>query len=81
MSHLSVQTVSIPWDDLCAKAIAEERVVFEYQGKKLVLLSSEDLDDLESLEDRYDNELADAALAESDEVNPYEQVRKEIGLA
>jgi hypothetical protein len=80
MSLPAVQKESIPWDEFCAKAADEERVVFEYRGKKLALLSAEDLDYLETLEDRYDNELADAALSESDEIIPYEQVRKELGL-
>lgn len=80
MSLPGLQIESIPWDELCVKAAAEDRVVFEYHGKKLALISAEDLDYLETLEDRYDNELADAALAESDEIIPYERVRKELGL-
>ena len=74
----------IPWDDFCEKAVAEERVVFEYKGKKLALISADDLDYLETLEDRYDNEACDRILKEMEEKGekpvPFEQIRKELGL-
>ena len=74
----------IPWDQLCEKAAAEERVVFEFKGKKLVLITAEDLDYLETLEDRFDNEACDRILKEMEEKGekpiPFEQIRKESGL-
>lgn len=74
---------TINWDEFCEKAAAEERVVFEYKGKKLALLSAQDLDDLETLEDRFDNEACDRILKEMEEKGekpiPYEQIRKELG--
>lgn len=83
MVQSAVKTETINWDEYCEKAAAEERVVFEYKGKKLALISAEDLDYLETLEDRCDNEACDRILKEMKEKGekpiPYEQIRKELG--
>jgi hypothetical protein len=75
---------AVNWDEFCEKAAAEERVIFEYKGRKLALISAEDLDYLETLEDRYDNEACDRILKEMEEKGekpiPYELIRKELGL-
>ncbi len=58
-----------------------ERILVRRSGKDVVaIVSVEDLEALEALEDQYDVEAAKAALAESDERIPYEQVRRELGL-
>jgi PHD/YefM family antitoxin component YafN of YafNO toxin-antitoxin module len=57
-----------------------ERIVVHRRGKGLALISVEDLELLERLEDQDDARAAREALAESDERIPYEQVRKELGL-
>jgi prevent-host-death family protein len=58
-----------------------ERILVRRSGKNVVaIVSVEDLAAIEALEDQRDIEAADAALAESDERIPYEQVRRELGL-
>lgn len=60
-----------------------ERVVVHRRGKAVAaLIPLEDLALLEELEDRLDVEEAERRLADPNEVSiPYEQVRKELGLA
>jgi PHD/YefM family antitoxin component YafN of YafNO toxin-antitoxin module len=60
-----------------------ERVVVHRRGKAVAaLIPLEDLALLEELEDRLDVEEAERRLADPNEVPiPYEQVRKELGLA
>jgi len=71
---------TVNWDELCQRAAAEERVVFEYNGIKLAMLSAEDLDCLETLEDRFDNEACDRILKEMEEKGekpiPLEEILK-----
>jgi prevent-host-death family protein len=58
-----------------------ERILVRRSGKDVVaIVSVEDLAALEAMEDEYDIQAADAALAESDERIPYEEVRRELGL-
>lgn len=58
-----------------------ERILVRRSGKDVVaIVPIDDLATLESLEDQRDIEAADAALAESDNRIPYEQVRRELGL-
>ncbi len=83
MSHV-IQTNKL--DDLCEKVIHrdDERIVFTHKGQKFALLTNEEFEFLQTLEDRYDNEQADAAIKEMEEKGekpiPYEQIRKELGL-
>jgi prevent-host-death family protein len=57
-----------------------ERVVLERRGKGVAaLISIEDLNMLEKLEDEYDVRAARAALREKGAI-PWEQVKKELGL-
>lgn len=60
-----------------------ERVVVHRRGKAVAaLIPLEDLALLEELEDRLDVEEAERRLADpSDKMVPYEQVRRELGLA
>jgi PHD/YefM family antitoxin component YafN of YafNO toxin-antitoxin module len=60
-----------------------ERVVVHRRGKAVAaLIPLEDLALLEELEDRLDVEEAERRLADpSDKSIPYEQVRRELGLA
>jgi len=63
-------------------AYRKERVIVERQGKPLVaLVPVEDLKWLEEMEDRALVEAADAALREGGERVPWEQVKREAGLA
>lgn len=58
-----------------------ERVVLCEGDQELgALVSLEDLELLRQMEDRLDLEAVEAALAESDERIPYEDVRAELGL-
>ena len=59
-----------------------ERVVINRRGKDIAaLISMNDLNALEALEDRLDAEDADRLLDDPNETPiPYEQVRKEFGL-
>lgn len=62
-------------------SIRGDRVVLERHGKDVVaVISMEDLELLERLEDRYDLELSREALAESDERIPWAQVKSRLGL-
>ena len=59
-----------------------QRIVIGRRGKdKVAMVPLEDLRRLQALEDAADAAAADSALAESDERIPYEQIRKELGLA
>ena len=83
MSQSIISKETTPWDEFCEKAAAEERVVFEYKGKKLALISADDLDYLETLEDRYDNEACDRILKEMEEKGekpiPLEEILDKYG--
>ncbi len=59
-----------------------ERVILERRGKKVAaLISMEDLQLLERIEDYIDVSEAERLLADPMEVPiPYEEVRKELGL-
>ena len=58
-----------------------ERILVRRSGKDVVaIVSVEDLAALEAMEDEHDIQAARAALAESDERIPYEQVCRELGL-
>jgi len=62
-------------------SFGKERFVLTRRGKKLVaIISIEDLELLEEMEDRIDVEAAKAALAESDERVLYQDLRRELGL-
>jgi len=59
---------------------AGERVCIERSGKPFVaLVSYEDMQLLEALEDKMDIELAKKALKRNDFI-PWEKVKKELGL-
>ena len=58
-----------------------DRIVIDRRGKdKVALVPIEDLERLEAMEDREDISAADAAMAESDERIPYDEIRRELGL-
>jgi PHD/YefM family antitoxin component YafN of YafNO toxin-antitoxin module len=61
----------------------KERIVLQRRGKDVAaLVPLEDLALLEELEDRRDVEEAKRRLADpNDKTIPYEQVRRELGLA
>jgi prevent-host-death family protein len=64
-------------------ASKRERIVLHRRGKDVAaLVPVEDLTLLEELEDRLDVEEAKRRLADpNDKTIPYEQVRRELGLA
>ena len=68
--------------DLFNKVLYQhDRIVIDRRGKdKVALVPIEDLRRLEELEDREDIAAADAALAETDERIPYDEIRRELGL-
>jgi prevent-host-death family protein len=70
-------------DTLDRVAEKKERIVLHRRGRNVaVLIPIEDLALLEELEDRLDAEEAERRLADpTDAVIPYEQIRRELGLA
>ncbi len=68
-------------DVLNEVSVRGDRVVLERHGKEVAaVISIEDLELLEQLEDRYDLELSRAALAESDERIPWSKVKSKLSL-
>lgn len=68
-------------DVLNAASVRGDRVVLERHGKDVAaIISIEDLELLERLEDRYDLELSEEALAESDERIPWHAAKERLGL-
>jgi prevent-host-death family protein len=62
-------------------AFGGKRLRLQRHGKDVVaVISIEDLELLEELEDRYDGELVDAALAEGGPTIPWRQLQAELGL-
>ena len=68
----------------CAKKRRLKSALYlSIKGKKLVLLTAEDLDYLETLEDRFDNEACDRILKEMEEKGekpiPLEEILDKYG--
>jgi prevent-host-death family protein len=62
-------------------AYSGERIVLHRRGKNVAaLVSLEDLELLKTLEDRLDNQAAEAALAEGGEPVPWEKVKADLGI-
>ena len=62
-------------------AFGGDRIIIGRRGKdQIAMVPVTDLQRLQALEDQADIEAADAALAESDERIPYEEIREELGL-
>lgn len=62
--------------------VSRERVVLTRHGRDVAaLVSAEDLELLELLEDRADLEAVREALAESSDRVPYAKLRADLGLA
>lgn len=82
MWRVAVREARDQFADLINRVIyGGERVVIERRGKDAVaIVSLQDLELLEQIEDRIDLEEAKRALEESDERIPYEQIRAELGL-
>jgi len=58
-----------------------ERIIVQRRGKNVAaLVSLEDLQLIQEIEDRLDNAAADAALQETGESIPWEKVKKELSL-
>ena len=68
-------------DVLDEVAVKGERILLHRHGKDVAaLISPDDLELLEALEDRYDVESARQALAESGERVPWEKIKKRLSL-
>lgn len=62
-------------------SVRGERIVLERHGKAVAaVISADDLELLEALEDRFDVEAAREALAEAGESVPWEKIKKRLGL-
>lgn len=62
-------------------SVRGDRVVLERHGKRVAaMISPDDLDLLQALEDRYDLEEMRRVLAESNERIPWEDVKRKLGL-
>lgn len=58
-----------------------ERIIVHRRGKNVAaLVSLEDLQLIQEIEDRLDNAAADAALEEPGESIPWEQVKKDLSI-
>lgn len=68
--------------DLFTRVAARgERVVIERHGhERVAIVPIKDMEALERMEDDLDIAAAEAALAESDERVPWEQVKRDLGL-
>lgn len=82
MTEVSITAARVGLFDLFDKVARKgQRIVIGRRGKdKVAMVPLEDLRRLQALEDAADASDADAAMAESDERIPYEQIRKELGL-
>lgn len=68
-------------DVLNEVSVRGERIVLERHGKAVAaVISADDLELLEALEDRFDVEAAREALAEAGESVPWEKIKKRLGL-
>jgi prevent-host-death family protein len=84
MTRLAAQKAQENFSDTLDRVIDKrERIILHRQGKNVAaLVPVEYLALLEELEDRLDIEEAERRLADPNETPiPYEQVRKELGLA
>jgi prevent-host-death family protein len=68
--------------DLLKRVVGDrERIVLSRDGKPAAaLIPIEDLEWLEEIEDKIDNEMADRALAEGGETVAWEVIKKRHGL-
>ena len=84
MDRVTTDDARMCLDDLVARvAGGEERIILTRDGQEVAaLVHVEDALYLRELEDRLDNEAADAALAEAREKGtiPWQQVKEELGL-
>jgi prevent-host-death family protein len=82
MTNLSVSKARSQLAELVNQAAYRgRRTALQRRGKVLAaIVSADDLELLEKLEDRLDIEAARKALAEPGERIPYQKVRKELGL-
>jgi prevent-host-death family protein len=82
MTSLSVSQARLQFAELINRAAYQgKRVSLKRRGKTVAaIVSAQDLELLEELEDRLDARAAKKALAESTRRIPYEKVRKELGL-
>jgi prevent-host-death family protein len=82
MSRIPATTVRDSFSETLNRvAYKGERIVLERHGKAVAaLVSVEDLELLESLEDRLDAEAVLTAREEPGDI-PYEEVRRKAGLA
>ncbi len=83
---MTKMSVTAARDDLAETVrrveVTRERVVLTRHGRDVAaLVSAEDLELLELLEDRADLEAVREALAESSDRVPYAKVRADLGLA
>lgn len=82
MTKISTADARNEFADVINRAsFGKERFILTRRGKKLAaIIPVEDLELLELLEDQLDVAAAKAALAESDERIPYNDLRRELGL-
>ena len=83
---MTKMSVTAARDDLAEMVrrveVSRERVVLTRHGRDVAaLVSAEDLELLELLEDRADLEAVREALAESSDRVPYAKLRADLGLA
>ena len=82
MTHMSVTKARSEFAEIVNRAAyGHERIVITRRGKDIAaVVPAEDMGLLEELEDRMDIKAAEKALAESDELIPWEKVKADLGL-
>lgn len=82
MTHAETATIAADLPELLERVTTDhERVLIEIGGvAKAALVPVEDLELLRRIEDYLDNQEADAAIAESGELIPWDSVKKALDL-
>ena len=81
MSHPTVSKENADLVDLCNRvASSGERIIVHRRGKGAALISLEDLEFFEELEDRRDGEEAERRLAKGEKPIPLEDIKDKYGV-
>lgn len=81
MSTSTIQEKKQDLNSLCMEAEQQEQpVYFTHNGKRYVIVTEDDFQYFEDLEDARLSQLAEKSLQDPGEDIPYETIRKELGL-
>jgi len=81
MLNTSSSNIQLDLTSLCRETEQEEQpVYFSYQGKRYVIMTEDDFEYFESLEDERLTRLVKKSRTESGEDIPYNSIQKELGF-